>query len=316
MKRNKVSAILFLMAVLAVIGYSAYGMVDQRKDDDYAAISVIVNDSSNVRWDAFREGLEQGAEDNHVHLNLVSTGTFQNAQEEQIIVKREIDGEADGIIVDPYSSEADTILPTESTKPIVLVETGIETDKLFTSVMTDHRKLGESLADAATKGGETRVGILSGNQSQLGMRQRLEGAKKRLSEAGVEVSWVLSEKEFYKKIRNMEYFADNQVDAVVSLENDDTEKAVDLLFNDDSISWRIYGEGCSEKLVYYLDKGLIQELIVPNEYYMGYQSMAMAAQNIRYYTDKTDQIEVEFFEVTKENLYDEEISRILFPTVR
>lgn len=114
----------------------------------------------------------------------------------------------------------------------------------------------------------------------------------------------------------MEYFADNQVDAVVSLENNDTEKAVDLLFNDDSISWRIYGEGCSEKLVYYLDKGLIQELIVPNEYYMGYQSMAMAAQNIRYYTDKTDQIEVEFFEVTKENLYDEETSWILFPTVR
>jgi hypothetical protein len=49
---------------------------------------------------------------------------------------------------------------------------------------------------------------------------------------------------------------------------------------------------------------------------MGYQSMAMAAQNIRYYTDKTDQIEVEFFEVTKENLYDEETSWILFPTVR
>lgn len=316
MRRNKVSAILFLMVVLAVIGYSAYGMVDQRKYDDYVAVSVIVNDSSNVQWDAFREGLEQGAEDNHVHLNLVSTGTFQNAQEEQIIVKREIDGEADGVIVEPYSSEADTILPTESTKPIVLVETGIETDKLFTSVMTDHRKLGESLADAAIKGGETRVGILSGNQSQLGMRQRLEGAKKRLSEAGVEVSWVLSEKEFYKKIRNMEYFADNQVDAVVSLENNDTEKAVDLLFNDDSISWRIYGEGCSEKLVYYLDKGLIQELIVPNEYYMGYQSIAMAAQNIRYYTDKTDQIEVEFFEVTKENLYDEETSWILFPTVR
>ena len=42
----------------------------------------------------------------------------------------------------------------------------------------------------------------------------------------------------------------------------------------------------------------------------------MAAQNIRYYTYKTDQIEVEFFEVTKENLYDEETSWILFPTVR
>ena len=114
----------------------------------------------------------------------------------------------------------------------------------------------------------------------------------------------------------MEYFADHQTDTVISLENNSTEKAVDILLNDDSISWKLYGEGRSEKLVYYLDKGLIQELAVPNEYYMGYQSMALAAQNIRFYTEKTEQSEVEFYMVSKENLYDEETSRILFPTVR
>lgn len=316
MRRNRVSAVIFLMVILSVIGYSAYGMVNQRKEDDYISVSVVVNDSSNVRWDAFREGLEQGAEDNHVHLNLVSTGTFQNAQEEQIIVKRELNGEADGVIIEPYSSEPDTIMPTESVKPVVLVETGIETDKLYTSVMTDHVKLGESLADAVIKSGETKVGILSGNQSQSGMKQRLETIKERLSEAGTEITWVLSEKEFYKKARSMEYFTNNQVDTVISLANDDTEKAVDILYNNKNISWKIYGEGRSEKLMYYLDKGLIEELVVPNEYYMGYQSMALAAQNIRYYTDKTEQVEVDFFSVTKENLYDEETSRILFPTVR
>ena len=117
--------------ILAVIGYSAHEMVNQGKDEDYISVSVVVNDSSNVRWDAFRSGLEQGAEDNHVHLNLVSTGTFQNAQEEHTIVKRELDGEADGVIVEPYSSEADVILPTESAKPVVLVGTGIETDRLL-----------------------------------------------------------------------------------------------------------------------------------------------------------------------------------------
>ena len=52
-------------------------MVNQGKDDDYISVSVIVNDSSNTRWNAFREGLEQGAEDNQVHLNLVSTGSFR-----------------------------------------------------------------------------------------------------------------------------------------------------------------------------------------------------------------------------------------------
>ena len=316
MKRNRVSVILFLIIIISVIGYSAYEMVNQGKDEDYISVSVIVNDSSNVRWDAFRIGLEQGAEDNHVHLNLVSTGTFQDAQEEQTIVKRELDGDADGVIVDPYSSEKDIILPTESAKPVVLIETGIETDKLFNSVMTDHVKLGKSLADAVIKDKAVKVGILSGNQEQLGMRQRLKSVQDALAEAGIEISWILSEKEFNKKIRSMEYFADHQIDTVISLENNSTEKAVDILLNDDSISWKLYGEGRSEKLIYYLDKGLIQELTVPNEYYMGYESMVLAAQSIRYYTDKTEQADVEFYMISKENLYDEETSRILFPNVR
>lgn len=316
MKRNRVSVILFLIIIISVIGYSAYEMVNQRKDEDYISVSVIVNDSSNVRWDAFRTGLEQGAEDNHVHLNLVSTGTFQDAQEEHTIVKRELDGDADGVIVDPYSSEKDIILPTESAKPVVLIETGIETDKLFNSVMTDHVKLGKSLADAVIKDKAVKVGILSGNQEQLGMRQRLKSVQDALAEAGIEISWILSEKEFNKKMRSMEYFADHQTDTVISLENNSTEKAVDILLNDDSISWKLYGEGRSEKLIYYLDKGLIQELAVPNEYYMGYESMVLAAQSIRYYTDKTEQADVEFYMISKENLYNEETSRILFPNVR
>ena len=316
MKKNRISIILFLAVLLSVIIYSAYGMVNQGRDDDYISISVIVNDSSNARWDAFREGLEQGAEDNQVHLNLVSTGSFQNAQEEHTIVKRELEGEAAGVIVEPYSSEADSVLQDEDAGSVVLVKTGIETDTLYTSVMTDHVKFGESLAEAAIEAGETKVGILSGNQSQLGMRQRLKGVKECLTEAGIEISWVLSTRELNKKIRNTEYFSNNQVNAVISLENDDTEKAVDLLSDNGDIVWRIYGEGRSEKTVYYLDKGLIQELIVPNEYYMGYESMTLAAQKFRYHTDKTEQAEVEFFSVTKENLYDEETSRILFPTVR
>ncbi|MFR5913882.1 MAG: hypothetical protein ACLUGJ_01310 [Blautia wexlerae] len=67
-------------------------------------------------------------------------------------------------------------------------------------------KFGESLADAAVEGGEQAVGIFSGNQSQLGMRQRLKAVKQRLEEAGVEIAWVLSEKELYKKIRNSGVF--------------------------------------------------------------------------------------------------------------
>lgn len=37
------------------------------------------------------------------------------------------------------------------------------------------------------------------------------------------------------------------MNAVISLENDDTEKAVEMLFDNEGVSWRIYGEGRSEK---------------------------------------------------------------------
>lgn len=316
MRKNRLSVILFSAVIFVVIISSAYGMLNQGKEDDYISVSVIVNDSSNERWDAFREGLEQGAEDNHVHLNLVSTGRFQNAQEEQTIVKRELDGSADGVVVAPYSSDVDAVLPGETAKPAILVQTGIETDTLYTTVMTDHIKFGETLGDMAAEGGEKTVGIFSGNQNQLGMRQRLKALKERLMKSGVEVSWVISDKELYKKMRNKGYFENAPVDAVISLENDDTEKAVELILNDEKISCHIYGEGRSEKLMYYLDKGMIQELVVPNEYYMGYQSMCLAAQSVKYHTGKTEETGVDFFRVTKENLYDEETSRILFPVVR
>ena len=34
-------------------------------------------------------------------------------------------------------------------------------------------------------------------------------------------------------MRNVEYFAEQPVDTVISLDNDDTEKAVDIILNDD-----------------------------------------------------------------------------------
>lgn len=315
MRKNRISMFLFSAVIFVVIIYSAYGMVNQGKEESYDTVSVIVNDSSNERWDAFREGLEQGAEDNHMHLNFVYTGRFQNAQEQYTIIKKELDAKTDGVIVAPYSSEEDGMLPVLTSVPTVLIQTGIETDKLFTTVMTDHVKLGKSLAEEVIEDGVMTVGIFSGNQSQQGMRQRLKAMKEEFEAAGIAIEWVISDKELTKKLRNGT-LDQASVEAIVSLENDDTEKAVDILLENESLSYKIYGEGRSEKLMYYLDKGIIEELFVPNEYYMGYQSMSIVAQNIQYHTNKTEQVEVDFFRVTKDNLYKEEMSRILFPTVR
>lgn len=315
MRKNKATLFLCLSVLLVIISYCAYEMVNQGKEE-YYTVSVIVNDSNNERWNAFREGLEQGAEDNNIYLNLVSTGKFQNAEEENTIVRRELEGEAQGIIVEPYSSEENEISYDTLSKPAVLVLSGMESENLYTTVMTDHEKIGQTFADTVKENKDKRIGIFSGNQRQQGIRQRLKALKEALADTDVEIVWVISAQELERKMKNPRFLQNVPVDAIVSLENDQTEKAVELLKDNNTISCHLYGEGRSEKTLYYLDKGIIQKLLVPNEYFMGYESMAVLAQNIKYHAEKTEQVEVDVLEVTKKNLYDEDTSRILFSTVR
>jgi ribose transport system substrate-binding protein len=109
------------------------------------------------------------------------------------------------------------------------------------------------------------------------------------------------------------------VDRLVALDNDATEQAVDALQlsgEDENHKIRLYGEGCSEKAVYYLDQGQICTLVVPNEFYMGYESVASIARQLQYGTAAAERQIIDFLVVNRENLYDEDTQKILFPIVQ
>ena len=105
-------------------------------------------------------------------------------------------------------------------------------------------------------------------------------------------------------------------DIVVSLDNDRTEQAVDYLQAQEQTEFGLYGIGCSEKNVYYLDKGVIGALVVPNEFNIGYLSAAAIAGQLREPLSSAKTEKVGFLTITKDNLYDEENQKILFPIVQ
>ena len=112
--------------------------------------------------------------------------------------------------------------------------------------------------------------------------------------------------------------ADEPVDILITLGNAETETAVDYLQADTSYKrqFMIYGEGCSDKMVYYLDKGIIKSLVVPNEFNMGYQSVHTIAEQIKYKFSSAESTTVESLVINRQNLYDEENQKILFPIVQ
>ena len=189
----------------------------------------------------------------------------------------------------------------------------------------DNEEMGAALAQAVQSDfgddlAGKRVGILAGSQSQRSMRQRYAGVSQGLREGGAVVEWSLEGKA--ESIKDAFYTLEQKkpVDILIALGNDETEMMVDF-FSGDELGWRLdrcslYGVGGSEKNVYYLDKGWIQTLVVPNEFNMGYQSMEAIAKQLIYHMDTTRSSKVNYLVVDREHLYDADIQKVLFPIVQ
>ena len=279
--------IILISSLLVVIFYVAYAMMNIGKEKQHYTISVIVNNSSSDRWNAFKEGMNQGAYDNGIYLNVVSTPEFANLEEECFIIRRELENDVDGVIVEMFESEdtegafADALSET----PAVMIDNMSTPFCLYSVVSPDNKKMGEALAQALIQEEKEhleglKIGIFCGNQKKSSLQQRLEGFEKTLDGTGVQVLWKITRQEHGNSQILEENMGEYPVDVLVAMDNDETERAVDFLLESPEISSRLYGEGRSEKNVYYLDKGVIQALIVPNEYYMGYKGVDILLQEL------------------------------------
>jgi len=325
MTKNKIYFGVLILALAAVVVWASYGMLHVGRNEKSHSVSVIVNNSNSDRWISLRQGLEQAAKDYNMDLNYVSTGELSSPEEEIALAERELENGAEGVILQMVSSDVDLGEWTDLKEKaaIILLETDIKTEGICTYVGPDNRALGQALCEILKQElGETmegkKIGILSGNQNQLSMQQRLQGLLEGLEGTAAEVAWNMDNKELQEREERQQSGMTEAVDAVIALGNDETERMIDYLWGAGYIgnTCLLYGVGCSEKAVYYLDKGMIHALVVPNEFNMGYQSMESMAKQLRYHMTDTENSLTDYLMVDRENLYDTEKQKILFPIVQ
>lgn len=321
MMRNKIYFGMLILILAAVITWTSYGMLNGGKTEESHSVSVIVNNSNNDRWIALRQGLEQAAKDYNIDLNYVSTGEFASVEEELALVNREVENGAEGIILQMISSEEQGEYMTQLSgqTAVLLLESDIKPEGVLAVVGPDNFELGMALADAVKQefdgaSGEMAIGILCGNQNQLAMQQRLQGLTEGLADEPVEIAWTIET----GAVQTDDTAGLASVDIIIALGNDETEQMVDYLQAGDGMGsdCLLYGVGCSEKAVYYLDKGIIKTLVVPNEFNMGYQSMEAVANQLRYHLTAAEDSRVDYLVIDRTNLYDAENQKVLFPIVQ
>lgn len=321
MRLDRIAIGVIAVSLLAVSAGSAWQMVNTGREEASRKVSVIVNDSSLNRWATFNEGLRQGAADNNIQLNIVSTSVFSSMNSEKDIIEKEISNGAEALIIQIYSSynQSEYLEKLSGEIPIVLVENDSDPEDVFSSVTPDNKAIGLELAKVISEkfgeGSGKRIGVLAGNQEQLAMFRRLEGLREGLKGTGVEIAWQSSG---YSDTNLDIIIKNNQkskyADAVVALGNGETEKAIDYYTQYTSCSENaVFGVGNSEKCLYYLDKGLIGDLLVMNEYDMGYYCIQAAGEQIQDVIGVQKHREIGYHVIDRENMYEPNNQLLLFP---
>lgn len=307
-------------AVLAVmIAILAFAMLLGKTEKEKSRISVIVQNSEDNQWTAFKYGLKMAAKDQNTEMFWVSTEKALDAEEEKELIEREIENGADAVIVQPGpGNDAEKMLQKIQKKvPVMLMEsvpTKDENVAVIPTIEVNQDDMGAALAEELLKDNngklkEKTIGIFSAKETSEAVRRREKGFLDALSGMGAEIVWSVDG----GNTQEHKYLLDIQkkVDFIIALDNDSLAMVGECSAKNDLHGALVYGIGNSTEIVYYLDTGFIECLIVPDDFSIGYESLSECAENIRKPLYQMQSREVSFTVFRRENLFSRKNQEIL-----
>lgn len=319
MKNDKKMFILIEAVLAVLVLIVAFAMLWGRIGRDQDKISVIVRNSDDTQWSAFKYGLRMAAEDYGVEMFVVSTGAAMTVEEQEQLIESEIDNGADAVIVQPVPGEEseEMLEKLEGRVPLMLVECAAS-DTASSSlpvVEPDNYEMGVALAEALLEdydgniSGKT-LGILSETTDSRAVLERERGFRDVAEAEGVEIVWAVAGNFSGETETSIETLP--QVDCVVALDDASLTAAGASSAGNDLRGALVYGIGHSTEAAYYLDTGAAECIIVPDEFNVGYQSLAEAAGSLGNYFRGMQERTVSHTVLRKEELFTKENQEILF----
>lgn len=320
MKHNK-KLFISIEAVLAVMVISlAFIMLNENSSKDLRKISVVVQGSDDKQWAAFRYGLEMAANDYGTEMVFANTSDNLTAEEEIEVIKREIHNGADALIVQPVPGEGmeEMLKEIDNKIPVMLAgctASGNREESLLPVTEPDNYAMGRALAEELLSDyngnikGKT-LGIASENSSQEAVINRMDGVLDVLEAEGADVCWSVS--------GSLEETGENpldkqqSVDIVLALDDRSLVTASGFSAANNLHGAIVYGMGHSTEALYYLDTGVVECLVVPDEFNKGYKSLAEASKSAKYFFRKMNDMAVSYTVIRRDELFLPQNQEILY----
>ena len=317
----KKKTFILIEAVLALLFIAlAFVMFQGKTGKERGKISVIVQNSNDNQWAAFKYVLKMAAQDRGVEVFVVSTEGALTPEEEKSIIEREMENGADALIIQPaWSADTEKMLKNIQKRiPVMLVEhmPGKDREKSpFPAVKPDNYEMGKVLAEELLRDyngkieGKT-VGIFAETEESEAVVSRAQGFRDVLKDTGASVNWFVSG--IIPEDGENPLESQAKVDFVAALDDDSLTAAGACSAANNLHGALVYGIGNSTEAVYYLDTGFAECLVVPDEFNVGYESLTEIAGSIKKPLREIKSREVSYTVIRKDTLFSKENQEILF----
>jgi ribose transport system substrate-binding protein len=307
--------LLFFMFIISTTDW-----IIKEKELPIYQISVIIHDSSDEYWINYKKGLERAALEYNVDLSFITLYDKNNVtQQIDFIQREEFDGADAVVLATANSFEVHKQLERMSSKlPIIAVRTDIPSNKVVHRVLVNNFALGKQLGELVTNNHDhsKTIYIYGETHESESMIEQYHGLISVLEERGY--SYRMFEKDLsipYEKIIDG-IFVPNKKDVVcVALSPDTMVELIYLIQAKSDYKTSIlglYGVGYTDQILYAMEEGMVDAIVMYNNYTEGYLSILYAVEYIMYGKQEMEH-EFDIFTITSKDVGNPLYEKMLFP---
>ena len=299
---------------------SSTDLIIHEKKVEIYPVSVIVEDTSDEDHEKLRKGMDRAAEEFHVDLSFI-TLYERNDQEQQIsLIAREISDGAEAVILSP-ARPSDAIARLDGmvlNSPLIILGERFPLNQAADGISIDYMEDGKMLGDAVRQNPSDIPVYLLTEGLDCGYAQEIsDGIWQALEGSDYQIRYhILQAEDDCRKLIEELVYPHPQRAVLVALDEKSLEKAAGILAESNVYSQQtqgLYGIGGTNRVLNYLDQGIIKGLVVHNWFDEGYLSVEKAVKAIQEGGGEREQITMEAYYITREDLRDPRYEKMLYP---
>lgn len=314
--------LLMMLAVMIAIGFES-GRSKAAADMTKHYVALIVKSTTSSYWKSVLTGANAAATEYNISITFDGPANEEDYETQNEMVRKAVEDGAEAIIFSAVDYNANVEAINEAVKAgvkVVVIDSDVNSSMVSCRISTDNYLAGRMAGDAVLDGSEEQlyIGIVNfdknsanGQQREYGFRDCIAEDNRAVIVDAVNVASNIPDSSSETKRMLSEH---PEINVIVTF-NEWTSLGVGYAVSELELkdTTRVIAFDSNVITVGMLETGEVDALIVQNPYAMGYLGVEYAYRLINGESPESEEIDTSTFLITRENMFDEEYQRALFP---